>query len=248
MTPLPRRVLLHVFMRSFAIQGSWNYRTLQGSGFAFALLPALRHIHQNDPERLCAAVQRHAHIFNAHPYLAGVALGAVARLEADGEDPLVIERLKNALRSALGALGDRVVWAGWRPACLLMALAVLLATGSAVAAVLLFLLVYNAGHLALRWWGFRIGITYGREVGEQLRRAPLLRWHERVVGAALVLLGVAIPFVITGGLTESTLRGTWLVLPAAAAVAGWVLGPAARAAAVILLMAATAAGYLLHAV
>jgi mannose/fructose/N-acetylgalactosamine-specific phosphotransferase system component IID len=143
---LPRSVLLHVFLRSFAIQGSWNYRTLQGSGFAFALLPALRYLHRDDPQRLLDAVRRHTHLFNAHPYLSGVALGAVARLEADGEDPEVIERFKNALRSSLGALGDRVVWAGWRPACLLLALTVLLVTESAWAAVALFLVLYNSGH------------------------------------------------------------------------------------------------------
>jgi mannose PTS system EIID component len=243
---LPHSVLLHVFLRSFAIQGSWNYRTLQGSGFAFALLPVLRYLHRDDPQRLLDAVRRHTHLFNAHPYLSGVALGAVARLEADGEDPAVIERFKNALRSSLGALGDRVVWAGWRPACLLLALTVLLITESATAAVALFLVVYNTGHLALRWWGLRIGIDHGKAVGAQLRRAPLLRWHENVVSAAMLLLGVALPLVAAGGLTESRLYGTWLWLPLAAGVLGWTLGQTARLGALILLAAVTAAGFLLR--
>jgi mannose PTS system EIID component len=241
---LPRSVMVHVFLRSFAIQGSWNYRTLQGSGFAFALLPALRHVHGDDADRLREAVERHSHLFNAHPYLAGVALGAVARMEADGEDPALIERFKTALRSSLGALGDRVVWAGWRPACLLLALAVLLATESATAAVVLFLAVYNTGHLALRWWGLRIGVTHGRQVGEQLRRAPLLAWHDHVVAAGMLLLGIALPLVITGGLTESRLQGSWLLLPLAAGVAGWILGQSARLAALILLSAVAITGFL----
>jgi mannose PTS system EIID component len=243
---LPRSVLLHVFLRSFAIQGSWNYRTLQGSGFAFALLPALRYLHRDDPQRLLDAVRRHTHLFNAHPYLSGVALGAVARLEADGEDPEVIERFKNALRSSLGALGDRVVWAGWRPACLLLALTVLLVTESAWAAVALFLVLYNSGHLALRWWGLRIGIGYGKAVGEQLRRAPFLHWHDRVVGVAMLLLGVALPLVAAGGLTESRLYGPWLLLPVAAGLVSWSLGQTARIAALITLAAVTAAGFLLR--
>jgi mannose PTS system EIID component len=243
---LSRSVLLHLFLRSFAIQGSWNYRTLQGSGFAFALLPALRHIHGDDRERLRDAVRRHAHLFNAHPYLAGVALGAVARLEADGEDPAVIERFKNALRSSLGALGDRLVWAGWRPACLLLALVVLLVTESAAATVVIFLVVYNAGHLALRWWGLRIGLDHGRAVGEQLRQAPLLRWHAHTVAAGMLLLGMALPLVAVGGLTESRIGGLWLLVPAAGALAGWFLGPAARIASITLLAAVTVAGLLLY--
>lgn len=245
-TRIPRSVLLHVFLRSFAIQGSWNYRTLQGSGFAFALLPALRHVHRDDAARLQDAVRRHSHIFNAHPYLSGVALGAVARLEADGEDPVLIERFKSALRSSLGALGDRLVWAGWRPACLLLALLVLLATSSATAAVLVFLLIYNAGHLALRWWGLSIGVSHGKAVGEQLRRAPLLRWHERVVGAAMLLAGASLPLVATGGLTESRLAGAWLLVPAASGAAGWWLAARSRRAATALLTLAAVAGFLLH--
>jgi mannose PTS system EIID component len=245
-TQLPRSVLLHVFLRSFAIQGSWNYRTLQGAGFAFALLPALRVIHRDDPAGLRAAVQRHAHLFNAHPYLSGVALGAVARMEADGEDPAVVERFKSALRGSLGALGDRVVWAGWRPACLLFALAVLLVTGSAAATVVLFLAIYNAGHLMLRWWGLSVGVQHGRRVGEQLRQAPLLRWHEHVLAVAMLLLGVTLPLIVAGGLTESRLAGFWPILPVSAGVVGWVLGPSARSVALVLLAAATVTGFLLR--
>ncbi|HSJ23072.1 MAG TPA: PTS system mannose/fructose/sorbose family transporter subunit IID [Longimicrobiales bacterium] len=242
----PRSVLLHVFLRSFAIQGSWNYRTLQGSGFAFALLPALRYVHRDSRERLEEAVQRHTHLFNAHPYLSGVALGAVARLEADGVDPALIERFKNALRSSLGALGDRVVWAGWRPACLLLALVVLLVTESAAAAVLLFLVIYNSGHLALRWWGLRVGIEHGRHVGEQLRQAPLLRWHRQVVGAAMLLLGIALPLVVTGALTERRMSDAWVLVPLAGAAAGWPLGPAARLVALVIVAALTVAGFLIR--
>jgi mannose PTS system EIID component len=245
-TRLPRSVLLHVYLRSFAIQGSWNYRTLQGSGFAFALLPALRFVHRSEPERLREAVRRHTHLFNAHPYLSGVALGAVARLEADGEDPAVIERFKNALRGSLGALGDRLVWAGWRPACVLLALLVLLVTESAAAAVLIFLAVYNAGHLYLRWWGLRIGVDHGKAVGEQLRRAPLLQWHEYIVGAAMFLLGATLPLVAAGGLTESRISSAWVAVPLLAAAAGWPLGATARTAALTILAVAGAAGLLLH--
>jgi mannose PTS system EIID component len=245
-TRLPRGVLMHVFLRSFAIQGSWNYRTLQGTGFAFALLPALRFIHGHDTAALQAAVHRHAHLFNAHPYLSGIALGAVARMEAEGEDPAVIERLKAALRSSLGALGDRLVWAGWRPACLLLALVVLLLTGSAAATAITFLGVYNAGHLALRWWGLHIGVEHGRRVGEQLRQVPLLRWHEFIVAAAMLLLGLALPLVITGGLTASWLGGAWPLAAVAAGAGGWLLGQQARAGAIILLAVVTVAGFLLR--
>jgi mannose PTS system EIID component len=246
MRKLPATVVRRMFLRSFTIQGSWNYRTLQGSGFAFALMPLLRWVHGSDDAALQAAVQRHATVFNAHPYLAGVALGAVARLEAEGEDPALIERFKNALRGSLGTLGDRIVWAGWRPACVLLGIAVLLATHSATWAVLAFLVVYNLGHLGLRWWGLQIGLEYGLQVGERLRRAPLAHWHEGVVGGAALLLGLTLPLVAAGGLTASRLALPWMLVSAGGVVAGWRFGAAIRLPALLLLAAATVAGFLIR--
>jgi mannose PTS system EIID component len=242
---LPPSVLWHVFLRSFAIQGSWNYRTLQGSGFAYALMPVLRFVH-GDTKQLQDAVVRHTTLFNAHPYLAGIAIGAVARMELDGEDPALIERFKTALRGSLGTLGDRIIWAGWRPACVLLGLVVLLVTKSALAAVLSFLAVYNIGHLALRWWALRIGFENGRHVGERIRRAPLAHWHEFVVTTAAFLLGAALPLVAAGGLTEARLHNSLLVVPAAAALIGWLTGTAIRLPALVLLAIVAVAGFLLH--
>ncbi|HUF51698.1 MAG TPA: PTS system mannose/fructose/sorbose family transporter subunit IID [Longimicrobiales bacterium] len=242
MTRLPRAVVWHMFLRSFAIQGSWNYRTLQGSGFAYALLPVLRFVYRDDDAALQDAVIRHSALFNAHPYLAGVALGAVARMELDGEPPAMIERFKTALRGSLGTLGDRLVWAGWRPACVLLGLVVLLATSSATAAIIVFLIVYNAGHVALRWWGLHIGVQHGRQVGERLRRAPLGLWHDRVVSAAAFLLGAALPLIAGGALTDIQLPAIWLTLPAGAAVAGWFMAGSVRTPALALLVITSIAG------
>ena len=244
MSTLPRAVFWSMFMRSFAIQGSWNYRTLQGSGFAYALLPVLRYVYRDDEVRLQDAVTRHTALFNAHPYLAGIALGAVARMEADGEQPALIERFKAALRGSLGTLGDRLVWAGWRPACVLLALVVLLAANSVTAAIIVFLIVYNAGHVSLRWWALSIGVRYGKQVGDELRRAPLALWHERVVSAAAFLLGTALPLIAAGALTDVRLPSLWIALPATTALAGWFMAGSARTPALALLVIATIAGLL----
>ena len=50
MTALGFRARAAMILRSFAVQGSWNYRTLIGAGFAFALLPALRALYGRDPD------------------------------------------------------------------------------------------------------------------------------------------------------------------------------------------------------
>lgn len=180
-----------VLLRSLLVQGSWNYETLIGTGFAFTVLPALRQLHPDDPAALRAAVGRHAEVFNSHPYLATVAVGAVARMERDGVDPRVISRFKSALRGSLGSLGDQLVWGAWRPATLVLALLLLLAGAPWWLAVGTFLLSYNAFTLALRVWGWRIGQAGGLEVGRAIREVPLQQFAQRVAGLGAALAGAA---------------------------------------------------------
>ena len=191
MSGLPRRLRSALLLRSFAVQGSWNYQTLIGTGFAFVLLPVLRRLYGADRAGLEAAVARHAELFNSHPYLVTVVAGAVARLEEDGTPPEMIRRFKNALRGSLGSVGDRLVWQAWRPACAVLAIVLLLAGVPWWASVAAFLLTYNALHLWLRVWGLRVGLREGLGVGKALREAPFERLGERASDAGALLAGAA---------------------------------------------------------
>ncbi|MEJ2216557.1 MAG: PTS system mannose/fructose/sorbose family transporter subunit IID [Gemmatimonadota bacterium] len=211
------------FLRAFSIQGSFNYRTLIGAGFAFALVPVLRRLYK-DNARLDAAVARHSELFNSHPYLAPVALGAVLRMEEAGEPASVVERFKMAVRGSLGTLGDRIIWAGWRPVCLLAALTLALLGAAWWVVVGGFLLVYNAGHLAVRAAGFRMGTRWGRDVGERLRRLPLGGVQRAMASAGGFLTGVVLVLVVAWGPVPPVGRGEWMEGP------GWILVAAAAAA------------------
>lgn len=203
--PGSRNGLRRVFARSFTIQGSWNYRTMIGGGFAFALLPLLRSLYGDREVELRKALGRHAEHFNAHPYMADVALGAAARLETEGAPPDLVRRFKDAIRGPLGGLGDALIWAGWLPCTLLIGLILAWAGAPAWVCALAFLVLYNAGHLTLRVWGFRVGYESGREVGRRLRAAGLARAAENVSRAGTTLLGVltGVVFVADTGLDAS---------------------------------------------
>lgn len=241
---LPLHTRVSVLLRSFAVQGSWNYRTLIGGGFAFALMPVLRRLYADEPDRLQAAAQRHSTLFNSHPYLAPVALGAVARLEADGADPALIERFKAALRGALGSLGDRLVWAAWRPACVLLGVVAWLAGAPAWAALAAFVVVYNVGHLALRAWAFRIGLRDGVSVAGRLGEAPVGAAQRWIGAAGSFLVGLAVPLVAAGGLAGATLPAELVGVGLAAAAVGVGVGRKARTAAAVALVAFAAFGLL----
>jgi PTS system mannose-specific IID component len=240
MAQLSRRALAATFARSFLIQGSWNYRTMLGSGFAFAMLPGLRRLFRHDPEALAASVHRHLEHFNAHPYLSDVALGAALRLEADGEDADTVRRFKTALRGPLGGLGDALVWASWLPAVSVAALSLIWLGAPGWVAALAFLGVYNAGHIGLRAWGFRAGLQEGSGVGRRLSDASLGVWAERVRAASAGLLGLLVGVVLAA---DDGLRGAgahWGVLAVMAFLAGLLVGPRLWRPAAVLVVAAVA--------
>ncbi len=211
-------------MRSFAIQGSWNYRSMIGSGFAFALVPFLRRSGLTG-EDLAVVTRRHLKSFNAHPYLSGIALGAVARMESEQVDPLTIHRFKEAIQGSLGGLGDTLIWGAWRPATLLMALAVAWTGAPPWVPVLLFLGLYNAGHLAIRWWGFRIGLEGGREVAARLKVAGLSSIAERIFAAAALLLGILVGVLLAGRLSMAGTTWLWPLGGMTGFVVGLRFGP-----------------------
>lgn len=224
MAPLTRGTIAAAFARSFLIQGSWNYRTMLGSGFGFAMLPALRRIFQGDPRSLEDSLGRHVEHFNAHPYLSNVALGAVMRLEADGEDADAVRRFKTAVRGPLGGLGDALVWASWLPAVSMAALVLFWLGAPGWLAVLVFLVVYNAGHVGLRAWGFRAGLAEGRDVARSLGRASFATWTERVRATAGLLLGLLVGAVLASGGGIGSSGPFWGALAAAAFVGGALVG------------------------
>ena len=85
---IPRSTRFAMFLRLLAIQGSWNYETLLGNGIGFCVEPALRLLPGGrDGEAYRAALARQSQYFNAHPYLASVAVGALARVELEQLEP-----------------------------------------------------------------------------------------------------------------------------------------------------------------
>ncbi|MBI4538471.1 MAG: PTS system mannose/fructose/sorbose family transporter subunit IID [Gemmatimonadetes bacterium] len=228
MTRGARMACWSVFLRSFAIQGSWNYRTMLGAGFAFALLPVLREVYRGNEDALNEATRRHSNLFNSHPYLATMALGAVAALELDRAAAQLIERFKAAMRGPLGALGDRLVWAGWLPASLLLALVLYCVGTSGWLAAVVFLGLYNVGHLILRLWGFRLGLQKRNLLGEPLRHAGLARLGDRIAGGGAFLLGALVALLLIRGVVDQPVPYGFSLLGLLGVVLGVWRGEAVR--------------------
>ena len=108
--------MVRSLLRLLTLQASWSHDRLQGIGVAVAAEPLLQRLPGGpDGEEFRRAMGRAAQHFNSHPYLAGLAVGAVTRAELDGVGPERIGRLRAALKGPLGSLGDRIVWAAALP-------------------------------------------------------------------------------------------------------------------------------------
>ncbi|MBA3894079.1 MAG: PTS system mannose/fructose/sorbose family transporter subunit IID [Gemmatimonadales bacterium] len=182
------------WLRLFAVQGTWNYERMLGVGMGYAAEPLLEDLKTVDPVRHTEAVVRSAEFFNCNPNLAGLALGATARAEYDAVPGAQIARLRTALCSPLGALGDQLFWAGLVP--LLVGAALIgVALGAAWWALPAFLVVYNLARVATGVWALRTGLDAGMAVGNAIATSWMSRAIERVGPAAGFSIGAAIPLV-----------------------------------------------------
>ena len=184
-------------LRMLGIQSAWNYEVLMGTGIGHCIEPALRDLEGGAKGPLYRdALARESRYFNAHPYLAALAVGALARAELDGESPVRIERFRTALCGPLGSVGDRLVWAAWLPFCSLLGLVAFGAGVRPAGVVILFLTVYNAGHIALRVWGLETGWRRGLGVATALGNPILRQAPPHIARAAALLAGFAIPLAL----------------------------------------------------
>jgi mannose PTS system EIID component len=217
---------VRAFCRLFVVQGAWNYERMTGVGLGYAAEPLLEDLQSADPARHAEAAVRSAEYFNSHPYLAGAALGALVRAEYDQVPGAQIARLRAALTSPLGALGDQFFWAGLVPA--MIGAAILgVVSGHAKAALILVLAGYNAVRIATGVWALRIGLANGVRVGAALGASWLPRYAPKVGLAAGLMVGMALPLAARWLLEPHSARelgvaaGTTLV----ALWSVWKLGP-----------------------
>lgn len=188
-------------LRLLAVQGAWSYERMIGVGMGYASQSLLGELESTDPARHREAVARSAEFFNCHPYLAGLALGASARAEHDGVPGAQIQRLRTALCSPLGALGDQLFWAGLVPIVMSLALVVIALGGGGLVLVGVVLL-YNVVRVLVTRWALTTGLETGMQVGTAISASWLPRTAARIAAPAGFAVGLAVPMV-----------GAWLLSP-----------------------------------
>ena len=184
------RDLLGMFWRSFFIQASWSYDRMQSLGFSFAMIPVVRRLYP-DPRECSTRLALHAEYFNTQPYLASFVLGATARAEeerASGEPSGIdVTELKKTLMAPLGALGDSFFWGSLKPFS--SAVAVALALAGVWWAPLVFLVLFNVGHVGMRLGLIFLGYASGGDVVAFITRYNITKLSRLFKTLSLSLIG-----------------------------------------------------------
>jgi PTS system mannose-specific IID component len=194
-----------------------------GVGIAFASEPILRKM-SGDAVAYRKALGRATAQFNSHPYLAGAAVGALAKTESDNIPPDQVSRFRTALAGPLGSVGDKLVWAGSLPiaSAIGLTLAVLV---SPLVGVLALLGVHNLVNVGMRIWALRVGWKGGVNVASRLG-VPAVEWGLKYAGPATAFtIGIMLPvatYWLVSDLEPSGITGAGLVAGAGLLLARWI--------------------------
>ncbi len=209
MAELSFREAHQIARRLHLIQVLLNYRTMQGSGYMFALWPWLR-----KQDRRAEQVTAASKYINSHPVFASFAVGAIRRRLEEESRPLdsstdpgllpqtevsrtrsggeEFSQWRESLAGPLGVTGDALIWDRWKPLVFaggaLILLVVPTVTAWAIVAIAS-LILYNLPLYALRVWGVRQGYHLGTDVLEVLRDPRFAQARRGLTLAGIWLAG-----------------------------------------------------------
>ncbi len=193
-------LLFKIFLRSFFIQATLNFRRMQNLGFTMTIIPVIRewNLTKEDAGEL---LTRHLQLFNTHPYLSAPVIGSVLKLEEDHFNgshlnTADIITVKQVLSGPYAAIGDTFFWGALRPFAAMMAC--VLAYAGNTFAPLAFLLLYTPSHLWVRAKGFWESYRRGKQGVEFVRMLDLPNVAVRMRWFSLILLSGTALFLISG--------------------------------------------------
>ncbi|MBN2001202.1 PTS system mannose/fructose/sorbose family transporter subunit IID [candidate division KSB1 bacterium] len=192
--PITRKDLFEILLRTFFVQGSWNFKSLIGLGFCYCAIPIAKRLFP-DPEDQKDFLKRHLNFFNAHPYFTSWCLGAVAKIEFEAEknqwaDLEAIQIFKTRLAGPLGSIGDQLFWSGVKP--LVSGIAFCCALVLGWMAIPFLLVLYNVPHFYTRYKGLILGYKKGFEIVADLSLRRFQKYLNAIKAIGLFVAGFSL--------------------------------------------------------
>lgn len=162
-TEISKKDLNRLFWRSFQMEFSWNYERQASLGYVYAMIPILKKLYKKK-EDLSQALKRHLEFFNCTPYIVTMILGisvAMEKQNADNSkfDSSSINTVKASLMGPLSGIGDSFFWGTLR--LIATGVGTSLALKGNILGPILFFLIFNIPHIALRYILTSLGYKMG---------------------------------------------------------------------------------------
>ncbi|XDY98036.1 PTS system mannose/fructose/sorbose family transporter subunit IID [Bacillus manliponensis] len=163
---LNKKDLNKMVWRSLLLQASFNYERMQSAGWLYSILPGLKKIHKNKHD-LSESMKSHMEFFNTHPFLVNIIMGIVLALEEKKQNRNTIRAIRVAMMGPLGGIGDALFWLTLLPIC--VGIGASLGQDGNPMGALIFLLIFNAVHFALRFGLMHYGYSAGTNAISSLK-------------------------------------------------------------------------------
>lgn len=173
---LGKKELSAIFFKSFGLEGPFIYSRLQAIGWCRSMLPAIEKLYDTDEER-CAAVNRHLEFFNSSPEFSTFIMGISASMEEQnaveqGFDTASINNVKAGLMGPLAGIGDSFWWGIVKTVA--SGIGCQFAMQGNVLGPILFLLVFNIPHWAIRYILTFKGYELGHRVLDMMAESDII--------------------------------------------------------------------------
>lgn len=188
--------LKQVYTRNlFGLQWGWNYEKMQGLGYCYVIMPILRKLYKNDPEKMKKALKVELGYFNTSQPMSNLIIGTDIALQEElgideAEDAII--GMKTGLMGPFAGVGDTIFITIYR--ALVFSIAAYIAMqGQAVA--LLIPILCGIAILAVRYKFTFIGYQQGQKLATGLS-GQLKRITEAASVLGLTVVGALVPSVV----------------------------------------------------
>lgn len=223
-----KKNLRSTFWRTFSMGASWEYTRQMATGYAYAMVPALRTIYRGNNKEMSLALQRHMQFFNITNIFAPLVLGtSIAMEEQNAKDPNfdseLINNVKVSLMGPLSAIGDSLFLSTYRIIC--TGISIALCKQGNILGPILFLLAYNVPATLIRYFGLKLGYEQGTTFLEKVSDSNVIQSiSEKASILGMTVIGAMIPSLVivnspikigTGKAAVSLIKTLDQILPSA---------------------------------
>lgn len=164
MEKLDKKQLRQIFWRSCQLDASWNFERQQNLGYSFAMVPVIKALYKDNPEKGKKSLERSLDFMAITPHLSTLLMGINAAMEEENAsndyfDDTSISAVKTSLMGPLAGIGDSLIVGTLR--IIATGVAISFASKGNILGPILFLLLFNIPSLLIRYFGLKYGYKYG---------------------------------------------------------------------------------------